>query len=318
MKSFHIHPLADKTINSCSSGNGFFWKRWYSYAITIMFVISLSSCFLKYFQVDNVDKTNAAEVQKLIDGGKYFILHANKQTFALTNVKMNNEHLEGEVNPLPPEHQKFLNPRNRFATRFKQSEKDIVLYEVHLYTAGKADPQSHVSIPLKDFEQMDVYELNKERTAKSKTMSIVGISLTTAGAIAAIIGIVAIDREINRETNPSPTQPTEPIDWGSCSPQVFWMNGNEKKLFGILYSGALFAPLQRKDYMPLAGLTPIDNQFHFQIRGSENEEQFIHDAKLLQVTHDINSTVLLDHSGKVLPSMHHGLLQEFLLIKMTR
>ncbi|MEO6722392.1 MAG: hypothetical protein ABIN67_18635 [Ferruginibacter sp.] len=277
-------------------------KKRLRYAVVLLVVISLSSCFLHYYKVDRLNKADAATMQNLIAGSKYFILHANDKNLALTQVKINNDMLEGEVNPLPPEHEKYLNPKNAYANRFKVKDKDIVLYEVHLYTTNPAISTSHISIPMQDVSRVDIYELNQKATRKSRILSIVGLSAITFGTIVIIAAAIALDDWGNNDTYVAPSNNgnSNNSDWAYCSPQVYAMHGPERKLTGILYSGAIFAPLQRTDYMPLADVHPENNQFNLQIHGGQNEEQIIHETKLLQVTHGSDNNVLLDHHGKVL------------------
>ncbi|MEP7145247.1 MAG: hypothetical protein ABI707_20350 [Ferruginibacter sp.] len=293
MKSFIILLTAVWSAVSGSVYKIIRKQKWALYAIIIFGLVSLSGCFLHYYKVDRANKTDAATLEKLITGGKYFILHANDQSFALTQVKMNNENLEGEVDILPDEHTKYLHPMNGYPNRFYKIDNGIVLYEVHLYSRESTSNKSHFSLPVKDIYQLDVYELDKTATKKSKVVSTIGLSLTAAGIIAIIVAASVAHDE------PATSSNTGTLNLG-CSPQVYNLNGSNSELAGILYSGAIFAPLQRTDYMPLSGIDPINDKFHLQLCGGSNEELMIHETKLLQVTHEKDNKVLLNHDGKLM------------------
>ncbi|MDO9373696.1 MAG: hypothetical protein Q7T76_04745 [Ferruginibacter sp.] len=248
-------------------------------------VISMSSCFLHYYKTNTEQKKDAAKFQELISGRKYFILHSAARPRALKEVSLNNGIIEAEVTALDAEHTKYLRPLNFEKNRFKKAENDVVLREVHMYTHDSIATQGKVRVPFNSFYRMDVYEQNEQATRHSQIASTIGIVLTTAGVVALAVGI----NDVN--------------NWGEsegCSPQLYLVNDSGKSLTGILYSGAIFAPLQRTDYLPLHGLEKHPGDVHLQLRGGRNEELFVDNANLLKVTHPGGYKVLVDKKGQVL------------------
>ena len=130
----------------------------------------------------------------------------------MNNITLGNDLLEGETAVLPAMHRKFLAPKKEDRNRFHVSNKKIVAYEVHLYTQA-ATQGTHISMPMKDFYRLDVYELDKQATGESRVLSIAGITLGV-GAIVAIIASAA-NSVSHIYTNPTPA-PTQQQRHYSC------------------------------------------------------------------------------------------------------
>ncbi|MEJ7586725.1 MAG: hypothetical protein WKI04_04095 [Ferruginibacter sp.] len=284
---------------ACVAVSKFRWRQTGCvYALALFTSTALDSCFSHFYKTNSIARTDTSSVHQLLARGKYFILHANNANFALINPKMNSGNLEGEAYKLAPEHLLYLDPRKTFANRYAKKNEAFVLNEVHLYTRDSISYESHVSLPVKDFYKFDVYSLDEKTTRNSKVKSAIGLAGITAGVIGAVAIIAAVDNDFG-ETNPG----GEGLSLG-CSPMVYTVGENKTELAGILCSGAIFAPLQRTDYVPLPGIEPVNNTFNLQIRVGQNETLFLEDTKLLQVTHDKNDKVLLNQNGKVVVFRH--------------
>jgi len=245
--------------------------------ILILQVIGLSSCFLHYYQPNSTSKIDAATIQDLQSADKYFILHSQHGNYSLTNIKVTNNILEGKTGALPKEHTNYLDPKHGDNNRFRVSRKNIVLYEVHFYSGISVDSNARVSIPLTDITRMDVYGLNKSATNESRVISIVGITLAVTGVIVAVVSVS-----------------------NSCNcPQVYACYGNKTEFNGGLYSGAIYASLERTDYMPLQANYVSNNKMSLRIGNVEGEEQIINELKLIEITHHNGDNVLLDRHGRV-------------------
>jgi hypothetical protein len=246
-------------------------------ALLLFITICLSSCFLHFYKTNTDHTVDAATIQKLQAGNKYFILHAGDAVFTIKNLKATNDILEGDLEKLPKEQLKYIHADSEKENRFPIRDRSIVLYAVHLYTQDHADNNSHISLPLKNFNRIDVYELDKGATNTSRIFSIIGLTLGTAVFIVAIVAVA------------------------SCNcPQVYTCNGAECKFNGGLYSGAIYASLERKDYMPLQTIYPQDNKLCFRINGVEGEEEIINEMKLIKIAHEKEETALMDRNGNIL------------------
>jgi hypothetical protein len=68
---------------------------------------------------------------------------------------------------------------------------------------------------------------------------------------------------------------------------------------GEAYGGAIFAPAERNDYMPLPGIEPENNLYRLKISNELKERQYTNLAELWLAQHPTNTRVLLDQRGQV-------------------
>jgi hypothetical protein len=262
-------------------------------------IISLlcSGCFRHFYSTNTANQIDSASLVKLIDAQKYFILHdlTHNRQYALNNIKLSNESLVAEKASLPSEHELYEHPAKPDRNAFPAKNQDLVLYEVHLYTQNTGTDSLHVNIPLKDFSRVDVYELDKKSTNKSKVGSIIGVTLTTGAIIAVIITASETSTKVSTANNNNVA--AKDI---SCSPQVFITNQGHAELQGTLYSGAIAASLKRSDYLPLALTEHPGNKIRMTIMGKDEEDIMLNSVQLMQVTHKENDQVLIDRKGNVL------------------
>jgi len=235
---------------------------------------------------------DAASLQQLMKANKYFILHANHQHLALLNVRTSNDSIEGDTDSIPDDHSKYMAPKADRSNRFKGSEASSVLYEVHLYTDTALAMKAHVSLAYKDIRQIDVYSLDKRATTRSTILSTVGLTLVTAGVVAIIVGV--------SESSSSSSTSSSYGNNQSCSPQVFLATERKNVLTGTLFSGAIYASLERTDFLPVPSPGPQRDNLTLQIRGEKQEELFFNEIRLLEITHPSNTRVLIDRNGKAL------------------
>ena len=144
-----------------------------------------SGCFQHYYSVNSSRHIDSVTLLKLIHEQKYFIVHDyyHKTEFAINHLKVSGEMLEADPAPLLSEHEAYLNPARPNHNRYPVKYQDVVLKEVHLYSQIPINDSGHLSIPLKDFDRVDVYQLDKKSTNHSTAGSIVGMTLTTAAAV---------------------------------------------------------------------------------------------------------------------------------------
>jgi hypothetical protein len=249
-------------------------------------------CFQHYYLINSSSHIDSATLLNLVHAQKYFIVHdyAQKTAFALRNVQVKNDMLEADPELLLSEHEAYLHPARPDHNRYPVTYQDVVLQEVHLYAQTPVKDSGHLSIPLKDFDRIDVYQPDKKSTNKSTAGSIVGITLSTA----AVVGIIAAISDANSKSTPAPT--TQNV---SCSPQVYLTDSQKTELQGTLYSGAVYASLERSDYLPLNISHPGEDKIDISVKGKNEEEIMVNRVQLVQVCHKENEQVLIDRKGKV-------------------
>jgi hypothetical protein len=268
----------------------------------LIFFTLCSGCFKQFYLTNTANHIDSATLMKLIGAQKYFILHdlSHNREYALDNVKVFNENLVADMGPLLSEHTLYEHPLRPVQNAFLVKDKDVVLYEVHLYSQNPGDDSMRVNIALKDFSRVDVYELDKKSTNRHMVGSIIGITLTTAGAIVAIVAIAETGKS-SSAPSPSPTpSPSQNSDLSlTCSPQVYLKEHNKTELQGTLYSGAIAASLERTDYMPLSIGEHADEKVRLTIKGKDEEDIMLNRVQLMQVTHKESEQVLIDRNGKI-------------------
>jgi hypothetical protein len=262
-----------------------------SFLIIFTSLIS-SGCFQHYYSVNSSRHIDSATLLNLINEQKYFIFHDyyHKTEFAISNLKVSDNMLEADPALLLSEHEAYLNPSRPDHNRYPVNYQDVVLNEVHLYSQTPINDSGHLSVPLKNFDRVDVYQLDKKSTNHSTASSIVGLTLTTAAVVGLIVGIA----EASKST-PAPTTQNY-----SCSPQVYLNDSDQTELQGTLYSGALYASLERTDWLPLHISQPAADKLRITLQGKKEEDIFVHDVQLMQVTHKDNESALVDRQGEIL------------------
>jgi hypothetical protein len=159
--------------------------RLIKYYFSLFFLIgSLSSCFQKFYTTNTRDTTNSATLEKLQAEGKKFIVHTPDAAFVLKKPAINGDYLSGIADSLEPKYRNYLNPEADSANRIRGGQRDMVLKQVHLYVNNISMANGRVSLDIGKITRMDVYDMDKLATKRSRTGSIVGISL--------VVGVIAL------------------------------------------------------------------------------------------------------------------------------
>ena len=78
--------------------------------LLILALINLSSCFLHYYKTNTTQQIDAETIQRLQSEEKVFILHSGKDIFLLTDVKVIDSAIEGNLSTLPSQYAEYVNP----------------------------------------------------------------------------------------------------------------------------------------------------------------------------------------------------------------
>ncbi len=262
-----------------------------AYLFTFLVLVTLSSCYLNYYRTNTKPAIDATTVSKLSSESRYFIIHFRNSTNGLEQAYVKGDSLYGTIVPLPLQHSKYLYPQvNNENNRVKHIDKADALMEVHLYTnAENRLDDVMFSAPIGSFTRADIYELNKSATTTNHILSTVGIITTVALIVGTIAAIAAANAAAAVAT-------------GACNcPQVYMENNGDYSFASGLYSGAVYASLERMDYLPLNTIAPDAKNISFKIANGKNEEQFINKVELLQVNHLKGTNVLPDRHGNIIP-----------------
>jgi hypothetical protein len=257
----------------------FIWKKKKGKMLLISFlcILFLTGCFQHFFRSGTLKGIDASTLQRLQSQDKYFILHADNRVMTMNNLKIGKDKLEAELSLLPADHMKYLKPNTRKPNMIKANDKPVTLIEVHMYYSGSLDStQSHFTAPVSGFNRIDIYEFDPRTTTTNHVLSVVGI----VASVVAITGFVAMI-----------------IALATCNcPQVCVNNGHNYEFVSGVYSGSIYASMERSDYLPLP-VSGTENELKLKIANVKNEEQYINQVQLIKINHRPGLSVLIDRYG---------------------
>jgi len=136
-------------------------------------MVSLQGC-MQYYKVKKVSNVSAQEMEKFIAQKKFIIVHQDSVFRHLSNARMTDGVLSGELVNLTENQLKFKSTRPKGATRYRNNKthrEKYVTNEVHLYLQksfiqdfGSA---KQVMIPLSAIAYTDVYLIAEGRSTIS-------------------------------------------------------------------------------------------------------------------------------------------------------
>ena len=209
---------------------------------------------------------------------KIFILHQGNLTWQLVSPHLTGEMLAGTKSELYSPLTKYdIAPVNGRSNRYQAIDRKVVMNIVHVYISEyQQGTEQEVTIPLSAIERIDLVESDTGKTTGSYLLAGVGIA----------IGVMVLTYIIILLTK------------SSC-PFVYAHDGQQYRFQGEAYGGAIFAPLERDDYMPVPSLRPEGGQYRLKLTNELKERQFTDVAELWVVDHAPGVKVLLDQRGGV-------------------
>ncbi len=250
---------------------------WISFIVLVAFMNMLASC--SYYSVKKIqpDSINQNIIKEYQAQQKYLIIHQGDNAWRMENVVLDEDKQEIYFTPTEVEkdHLFYKTTKETGANRYKKDEANPVI-EVHIYISEYAiADQNQFMIPMEAIQKIEVYDPDIGATTASYVFGTLGIM---AGAFAIVMVIVALLKS-------------------SC-PFVYIHDGVAWHFVGETYGGAIYEPLVRDDYMPLAGFKPIDNTYKLKISNELLERQYTDLARLIVIEHPLNSKVILDQNGE--------------------
>jgi len=242
------------------------------------FLNMLAGC--TYYKVNQLQTTpgdNTALYNTLAQP-KYFILHYGQQAWHMSNIRVNEDKQEitFTTSQLTPDHLFYLSNNPQGVNRY-HPKTQYPNYEVHIYVNEYAALNDTLKmIPLKDISKIEVYDKDAGATTASYVFGTIGIIF---GVLVIILVIAALTKS-------------------SC-PFVYISDGFAFHFKGEMYGGAIYAPLERDDYMPLPGFKPVNDRYSLKISNELLERQYTDLAELILVQHSGDYRVLLDRKGEI-------------------
>lgn len=235
----------------------------WSLSLVMAFVLCLWMIGCTFYKLQNHPESDLAG-----NLDKSLVIHFMNYQLELNHIILTDLDISGKV--------------SRFLVDGPEPENSVHEYDqtlvAHLYidSLGLDSIQtgSNVQIPLRNVSSLMLYDVNVGKTV----MTYVGISAAASGVIAAIITIVYI------------------LAKSSC-PFIYADNGQAYDFSGEIYSGAVYPPLERHDYLPLPALRAVQGMYSLRITNEVKEIQHTNLMDLLVVDHPADVSVMPDRSG---------------------
>jgi hypothetical protein len=248
----------------------------------IILAVALTGCKF-YYQVETVKPVAQQQIHAYKTSGKYLIVHQGNQAWNLVNPGCSAEHLSGVLSTLPADHMKYkaTNPNtpNRYLRNRDHPEMGV-LEEVHLYVNDYYAPWfatgDSIRISYANLNRAEVYVKDKGKTTSSWVVPALVTPIVVVGVVAAIAALTK----------------------SSC-PLIYIKNGSDFTFAGEIFGGAVYASIERHDYLPLPGFQPFQNRYSLVISNGLPEIQYINLAELWIVNHPAGMTVLPDRQGVI-------------------
>ena len=253
-------------------------------ASIILAILLVSGCY-NYYRVATTRFPPPSALMAEIDMHKTIIIHYHDSIFIINNIALNKDSITGSFSSfyVMPFRKNAFPAENASVRYMKKKGDQRLIYEVHLYLNNLDNRVTRgtgkISFALKDISRLDVYNQDTGRTVIS----------WIAGGIVGALGLYVIVI----------------LFWfliialsgGSC-PLVYVNNGNGYSFAGEIYSGAVYSPLERNDYLVLPQLVAENGSYKIKLSNELREIQNTNLTELYVVDHPAKSEVLVDKYGR--------------------
>jgi hypothetical protein len=190
---------------------------------------------------------------------------------------MNGDQVEGTLTDVPASVTNYAYADPAKSHRYRSTDRYNALNRVHLYiNEYRQGEGKQIAIPVSSIKRVDIVEHDSGRTIASHVLTTLGVTF----GIMILIAIIIL------------------LTKSSC-PFVYTHNGEGFEFAGETYGGAIFAPLERDDFMPLPNMVPTEEGYHLRITNELKEKQYTNLAELWVVQHPTGTKALLDNKGNV-------------------
>lgn len=245
------------------------------------------SCY--YYKVTATYAPGPDELNQFSNLGKNFIVHQDYSAYYITDLSISGDTLLmkiGDSYYKAGEDFKPVSPNS--VKRYRPKKGDArLLNEVHLYVNDQVVKDNATwTVPIVDLERLDVYNHSTNHTVAYSILF--GVAMIPAAYVAVTLLFFLIMA----------------LSGNSC-PFIYTYNGEEYVFAGEIYSGAVYPPLERDDYLLLSDLVADGQQYSIKISNQLEEVQHTNLLELLVYDHPEGTEVLVDKFG-----IPHGITSE--------
>ena len=244
----------------------------------ILLLNFIAGCY--YYKVSTSYQPPVEELVTLSDLDKKFVVHHSMVNYYVETVIFHEDSLElklgstyyregDDISPVIPDKVK----------RYKKKEDARLLNEVHLYVKQKRElSETEWMVPNSAVERLDIYNHSTKHTT---TYSILfGITLIPVAYVAVVLLFLLVM-----------------LLTGNSCPFIYTWNGEAYEFAGEIYSGAVYPPLERHDYLLLPGLVEENGEYKLKISNQLEEIQHTNLLELMVFDHAADQEVLVDKYG---------------------
>lgn len=239
----------------------------------------IAGCY--YYKATTSYQPAEEELVKLSDLGKKFVVHNSARNYFVESVTFHQDSMEltlgapyfhqGEdISPVDPNEVK----------RYRKKKGDArLLNEVHLYVNLVVEKSDTLwVVPNSAIERMDLYNHSTKHTTSYSILF--GLAMVPVAFVAVmLIGLLIA------------------LMSGSSCPFIYTWNGDDYEFAGEIYSGSVYPPLERHDYLYLPGLVEEEGEYLIKMTNQLEEIQHTNLLELMLFDHAANQEVLVDKYG---------------------
>ena len=263
------------------------FNQYFTYPLGVivipLFIFSICVSFKASSVTTDDDKMEKLENPVI---GKVYIIHHGNEEWQLKNPELNGSYFSGEIGAVTDAHktrsdQKYKKKESKFENA-KRSRREIHLFlKDGFYNFQKGQ-----------FIELDIGDILEVKLYESIGNTTENIFSVTLGSFAAIIPIAEATKS-------------------SC-PFAYSYNGKDYNLEGEIFSGSIFKPMERGDFLKLNYLFPHEGMYKIVISNELKEVQYINQLELMVANAPSGAKILLDQDGKP-----HSIMQKNYCISCT-
>lgn len=234
-----------------------------------------------YYKVSTNYQPSTGELMSLSDLGKIFIVHQGYNANYVDSLTFTTDTLELFLGPAYYEADQDITPvPENDVKRYRKKKGDArLLNEVHLYVDPNVQLQGNEwSVAHSDLERLDIYNHSTKHTTGYSILfgiSIIPVAYVAFGLLVLLIALLS----------------------GNSCPFIYTYNGTDFVFAGEIYSGAVYKPLERHDYLLLPDLVEDNGLYKLQITNQLEEVQHTNLLELMVYSHGEDQQVLVDKYG---------------------
>lgn len=252
-----------------------------SVAIILVLMINFfAGCY--YYKISTSYQPPKEELIRLSDLQKKFVVHNFMAHYYVQSVTFYGDSLELKLGaPYYREGEDIAPVSPDAVKRYRKKKGDArLLNEVHLYVNQKSElSETDWMVPVSAVERLDIYNHSTKHTTGYSILF--GVAMIPVAYVAIVLLFLLVML----------------LSGNSC-PFIYTWNGAEYEFAGEIYSGAVYPPLERHDYLLLQGLTEEDGVYRLKIANQLEEVQHTNLLELMLFDHDAERDVLVDKYGK--------------------